>query len=109
MHNSVTLKYGVRLPSHHLWPQHIEPFVNLTADCHLTLAKSHQYLYEDRMFIEKETWRLLKEEIIEQSNSPWQAEVVVVKDYNKKRCLATDYSETINNFTLLNGYPSAPY
>jgi len=44
---------------------------------------------------------LLKEGIIESSQSPWRAQVVAVKGENYKRCLAIDYSPTINRFTLL--------
>jgi len=46
-----------------------ELFANLTADCHLVAAKSRRYSTEDREFIEKEVQRLLKEGIIEPSNS----------------------------------------
>ena len=56
-------------------------------------------------FIEKETQRLLREGIIETSNSPWRAQIVVTKDDNHKKRLAIDYSQTINRFTLLDGYP----
>ena len=47
---------------------------------------------------------MLQEGIIEHSNSPWRAQVVVTKDENHKKRLAVDYSETINRFTLLDGY-----
>ena len=47
---------------------------------------------------------MLREGIIEPSNSPWRAQVVVVKDKKKER-LEIDYSETINKFTELDAYP----
>ena len=47
----------------------------------------------------------MQEGIIEQSKSPWRAQVVVTNDENHKKRLAIDYSETINRFTLLDGYP----
>ena len=47
----------------------------------------------------------MQEGIIEQSKSPWRAQVVVTNDENHKKRLAIDYSETINCFTLLDGYP----
>ena len=43
-----------------------------------------------------EVERLLKEGIIEPYQSPWQTQVVVTKNENHKKCLAIDYSQTIN-------------
>lgn len=111
LHDSVTLTYGGSLPPFvvcGLSTLRVDPpelFANLTADCHPIAARSRRYSPDDRKFIEKETQRLLKEGIIEPSNSPWRAQVVVVKDENHKKRLAIDYSETINKFTLLDGYP----
>lgn len=78
---------------------------NVTADCCSVSAKSPRYSYQDRMFIEKETQRLMKEGIIELNNSPWRAQVVLVTEGFKKWRLAIDYSETINRFTLFDSYP----
>ena len=111
MHDSVTLQYGGHLPPLvvcGLGVLNVDPpqlFGNLTADCHPITTKSRRYCLEDRTFIEKEVQRLLKEGIIEQSTSPWRAQVVVVKDETRKKRLAIDYSETVNKFTLLDGYP----
>jgi len=69
------------------------------------VSKSRLYSFDDHTFIQEETQRLLREGIIEQSNSPWRAQVVVTKDENHRKRLAVDYSETINRFTLLDGYP----
>ena len=44
------------------------------------------------------------EGIIQQSISPWRAQIVVVKNDNKRR-LCIDYSQTINLFTELDAYP----
>ena len=110
-HDSVTLNYGGSLPPLivcGLTTLRVSPpelFGNLTADCHPIASKSRRYSFEDRKFIEKETKRLLHEGIIEPSTSPWRAQVVVTKDENHKKRLAIDYSETINRFTLLDGYP----
>ncbi|ROT74721.1 hypothetical protein C7M84_006746 [Penaeus vannamei] len=76
----------------------------IEADGLIDSAKSRRYSTEDREFIEEEVQRLLKEGIIEPSNSPWRAHVVVKGESRKKR-LAIDYSETINKFTLLDSYP----
>ena len=42
--------------------------------------------------------------VIEESQSPWRAQVVVVKNRNKKR-LAIDYSLSVNRFTYLDVFP----
>lgn len=83
----------------------VELFTNLTDDCHPIAAKSRRYCRADRDFIAKEVERMLSEEIIEESNSPWRAQVVVVKGESRKKRLVVDYSETINKYTLLDGYP----
>ena len=83
-----------------------ELFANLTADCRPVAAKRRNYSAVDRKFIDNEVRRMLKEGIIEQSTSPWRAQVVVTRETaNHKKRLAIDYSETINRFTLLDGYP----
>jgi len=51
-------------------------FANLTADVHPSATKSRKFGYEDRKFIDSEVQRLLREGIIEPSNSPWRAQVV---------------------------------
>ena len=86
----------------------VEPpdlFANLTADIHPIATKSRRYGYEDREFIDAEVRRLLREGIIESSNSPWRAQVVVARNENHKKRLVIDYSQTINRFTLLDAYP----
>ena len=69
----------------------VEPpdlFANLTSDNHPIAVQ-----------------RLLKEGIIEPSNSPWRAQVVVTQSENHKRRLVIDYSQTINRFIMLDAYP----
>ena len=111
LHESVHLNYGGDSPPLvicGLGVLKIDPpelFANLTADCHPVAAKSRRYSTEDREFTEQEVQRLLKEGIVEPSNSPWRAQVVVVKGESRKKRLAIDYSETINKFTLLDSYP----
>ena len=60
---------------------------------------------EDKEFISTEINKLLEEEIIEPSDSPWRAQVVVTRNENHKKRLGIDYSETINRFTRLDAYP----
>ena len=67
-------------------------------------ASSRRYSSEDTTFIRSEVQRLLDADIIEPARSPWRAQVLVVKQGEKKR-LDIDYSVTINRFTLLDTYP----
>lgn len=86
----------------------VEPpdlFANLSADCHPVATKSRRYNSHDRNFINNEVQRLLEADIIEPSNSPWRAQVVVTKNENHKKRLVFDYSETVNKFTQLDAYP----
>ena len=56
------------------------------------------------MFIREEVDRLLESGVIELSQSPWRAQVVVVNNRKKKR-LVIDYSQTVNRFTYLDAFP----
>ncbi|XP_071836380.1 uncharacterized protein [Apostichopus japonicus] len=102
-HSSVILKYGGELPPLvlcGLTTLRTEPpqlFANLSPDIHPVAAKSRRYSSDDKKFIAAETQRLLRKGIIEKSNSPWRAQVVVTKDENHKKRLAIDYSETIDS------------
>ena len=73
--------------------------------CRPIATKSRKYSAEDKNFIDHEIDKLLKEDIIEASTSPWRAQVVVAKPENHKKRLVIDYSQTINLFTLLDAYP----
>jgi len=55
-------------------------------------------------FVNSEVTRMLQEDIIQESRSPWRAQSFVVKRDNKLR-LVVDYSQTINKFTALDAYP----
>ena len=111
MHKSVIFEFGGDKPPltvNSLSTLNVDPpspFENLTADCHPIITKSRQYCREDTDFIDKEVKRLLADGIIEQSQSPWRAQVVVTKDENHKKRLVMDYSQTINKFTLLDAFP----
>ena len=52
-----------------------------------------------------EVKRLLKENIIEPSKSPWRAPVLITTNENHKKRMVVDYSQTINRYTQLNTYP----
>ena len=79
-------------------------FFNLTSDVHPIATKSRRYCREDQEFIASEVRHLLNEGIIEPSNSPWRALVVVTQNENNKKRMVVDYSQTVNRFTLLDTY-----
>ena len=82
-------------------------FANLTPDCKPVAAKSRRYRLADKRFIREEVLSLAKAGLIEPSNSPWRAQVVVTNDPNDihRKRMTVDYSETINKFTQLDAYP----
>ena len=110
LHRSITLNYGGSHPPLTicgLSTLKVPPpslFAYLTPNCKPIADSRRRYSLEDQEFIEKETKRMLNEGIIEPSNSPWRAQIVVVKKGEKKR-LAVDYSQTINLYTKLDAYP----
>ena len=81
------------------------PFANLTPDIKPTATKSRKYSSTDRTFIESEVQRLLREGIIEPSNFPWRAQVLVTTNENHRKRMVIDYSETIDLCTQLDAYP----
>ena len=64
-----------------------------------------RYSEDDANFIKTEVQKLLSEEIIEPSTSPWRAQVLLTKNDSHKRRMVIDYSQTINRFTELDAYP----
>lgn len=80
-------------------------FANLKSDCKPVAINSRRYSKADRHFVEIEIQRLLKEDIIEPSSSPWRAQVVVTANERHKKRMVIDYSQTINRFTNLDAYP----
>ena len=65
---------------------------------------SRLYSSEDQTFFNREVKRLLASGIIEPSESPWQSQVLVVRNSTKLR-FVIDYSQTVNRCTLLDTYP----
>ena len=76
-------------------------FSHLSKDCHLKATKSQKYIHDDKDFTDSEIKHLLAENIIEPSNSPWQAEVIITANENSNKRLCIDYSQTINRFAHL--------
>ncbi len=67
-------------------------------------AKSRYVSPENKQYLTSEITRLLDAGIIEPSSSPWRAQAFVVRRNSKPR-MVIDYSETINKYTELDGYP----
>jgi hypothetical protein len=80
-------------------------FQHLSSDCKPIASNSRRFSKEDSLFIKQEVVNLLEEGIIERSNSPWRAQVLVTHNERHKRRMVVDYSQTINRFTLLDAYP----
>lgn len=110
-HSSVELRFdGPKLPLKicNFAAALIEPpslFSNLTPDCVPYADKSRKYSKEDSQFVAKEIEKLLKAGVVEPSQSPWRAQVLITKDDRHKKRMVIDYSRTINRFTLLDAYP----
>lgn len=86
----------------------IEPvclFPNLLPNCKPIAAKSRRYSDSDKQFIKEEIKKLLADEVIEPSLSPWRAQVLVTRNENHKRRMCIDYSQTVNRYTQLDAYP----
>lgn len=80
-------------------------FAHLSPKCTPIATKSRRHSVEDERFIKTEIERLLRDGIIETSNSPWRAQVLVTRNVHHKRRMVVDYSQTVNRFTFLDAYP----
>ncbi|QQP40012.1 Uncharacterized protein FKW44_013906, partial [Caligus rogercresseyi] len=82
-------------------------FPNIGPLCPPISTKSRRFSEEDEKFIQGEIRKLLLDGVIEESKSPWRAQIVVVKDdtkrHRKRMCI--DYSRTVNIYTELDAYP----
>ena len=109
-HESITIHYGGVAPPIKvcgLTALNIDPpplFQYLSADCKPVATKSRRYSKEDKDFITAEVQQLLEKGIIEPSDSPWSAQVVVTRNERHRKRLVIDYSQTINRFTQLDAY-----
>ncbi|KFD63456.1 hypothetical protein M514_10596 [Trichuris suis] len=111
LHESLTLTYGGDLPPLTICALavlKVSPprlFAHLSADCRPIATRSRRFSREDMAFIWSEVQRLLNEGVIEHSNSPWRAQVLVARDEKRKSRLVIDYFQTIHRFTLQDSYP----
>ena len=81
-------------------------FEYLASDCKPIITKSRKHSLANEKFVAETIKKNdLKKGIIEPSSSPWRAQVLVVIGDNHKTRMCINYSETINKYTLLDGYP----
>ena len=83
----------------------IRIFKNLVPGVRPIATKSRRFNAEDQLLIQSEIKKLLDDNIIEPSTSPWRAQVLIADDGRHKKRMVIDYSRTINKFTLLDAYP----
>jgi len=81
-------------------------FAHLTTDCTPVVTKSRRQSAVNREFNEETIQKDLRDGVIEPSTSPWRAQVLVTSRGNHRKRMCIDYSETINKFTLLDGWIS---
>jgi len=82
-----------------------KPFSHLSENCRPVADKPRKYSQAHLHLIRDEAQRLLSDDLIEPSNSPRGALVLVVTQQSGKRRMVIDYSRTINRFTQLDAYP----
>jgi len=80
-------------------------FQTVPQNCVPVVTKGKRYSESVKKFIQEEISKLLKEEIIEPSQSSWRAQVLITKDERHKKRMVIDYSQTVNRFTHLDAYP----
>ena len=68
-------------------------FAGVPEHCKPIATSSRRFTISDKQFISREIKRLLDDGIIEQSCSPWRAQVVIATPENHKRRLVVDYSQ----------------
>ena len=111
LHKHVSIKFGGARPPIaicNLVSMSVQPpslFSNLSSKCKPIAIPSRRQSTDDLKFIASETQQLLKEGIIEASDSSWRAQVLITTNSRHKKRMVIDYSQTINKFTQLNAYP----
>ena len=69
-------------------------FEHLKENCTLIATKERRHSSLDNKFISAEVRRLLSEDLIAQSNSPWRDQPFVITPENHQKRLVIDYSQT---------------
>ena len=86
----------------------IEPvsiFRNVSPECVPIRCKSKKYSKSEERFIASEIQKLVSQGKIEESFSPWRAQVLVTDNDRHKRRMVIDYSRTVNKYTFVDAYP----
>lgn len=65
-------------------------FSNLSSSCKPIATKSRRFSKDDTIFISSEIDKMCKDGVIEESNSPWRAQVLVVANERQRKRLAVD-------------------
>ena len=121
LHESVTIEMGGSQPSISIYneqeckatcsvsmakisPPRLFQFLDCKS-CIPIATKSRKFKEEDKKFIKEEISKLLTEGIIEPSESPRRAQVLVTKNERHKKRMVIDYSQTINRYTFKDAYP----
>ena len=80
-------------------------FSNIDPACKPITTKSKRCGEGDRLFIQTEIEKMIKEGVIEESTSPWRAQVLIVMNERQCKRLVVNCSITIYRFTRLDAYP----
>ena len=80
-------------------------FSNIDPACKPITTKSKRCGESDKLFIQTEIEKMIKEGLIEESTPPWRAQVLIVTNERQRKRLVVDYSRTVNRFTRLDAYP----
>lgn len=80
-------------------------FGNLEEGWKPIATKSRRHNPFNETFIQSEVSKMLQNDIIEPSKSPWRAQVLVTTNERHKKRMVIDYSQTVNKFTYLDAYP----
>ena len=71
-------------------------FSNIDPACKPITTKSKRCGEGDRLFIQTEIEKMIKEGVIEESTSPSRTQVLIVTNERQRNRLVVDYSRTIN-------------
>lgn len=111
LHENVSVRFGGDKPSLEVCAAaiiNVSPvklFKNLPNNCRPIATSSRRFNTTDKLFIDTEVTKLLREGKIEPSVSPWRAQVLLTSGETRKRRMVIDFSRTINRYTPLDAYP----
>ena len=112
LHQSVNIHFGGFKPALHLGALQpiktstpVKLFEHLKNNCIPIATRERRYSMHDKKFISTEVKRLLADDLIEPSHSPWRAQPFIITPENHRKRMVIDCSQTINKFTQLDAYP----